>query len=75
MNKIIIPGEYMLAMKPWQSTTYRVEVWLSENGWPFRNYDLTNQTERLSTRLDRNKLKITHLPDRSVEVIYYGQFV
>lgn len=75
MNKIIVPAEHMMAIKPWQTAQYRIESWLAENGWPFRNYDLTNQGEALSTRLDRSKLSVRYLPDQSVEVSYDGEFV
>ena len=75
MITVTIPAEHMLAIKPWQTVQYRIESWLAENGWPFRNNDLTNQCEALSTRLDRSKLSVRHLPDRSVEVIYDGEFV
>ena len=75
MNKIIVPAEHMRAIKPWQTIQYRIESWLSQNAWPFRNYDLTNQGEALSTSLDRSKLSIRHFRDQSVEVSYDGEFV
>lgn len=75
MKTVTIPSEHMLAIKPWQTVQYRIESWLAENGWPFRNNDLTNQCEALSTTLNRAKLTIKHLPDRSVEVSYAGKFV
>ena len=75
MNKIIVPAEHMRAIKPWQTIQYRIESWLAQNGWPFRNYDLTNRGEALSTSLDRSKLSIRHFPDQSVEVRYDGEFV
>lgn len=75
MNKIIVPAEHMRAIKPWQTEVYRIESWLAEKGWPFRNNELTNQCERLSTPLDRSKLSFKYFPDRSVEVSYDGEFV
>lgn len=75
MNKIIVPAEHMRAIKPWQTELYRIESWLAANDWPFRNNDLTNQCEALSTRLDRSKLSVRHFPDQSVEVSYDGEFV
>lgn len=75
MNKIIVPAEHMRAIKPWQTEVYRIESWLAEKGWPFRNNELTNQCERLSTPLDRSKLSFKYFPDQSVEVSYDGEFV
>lgn len=75
MNKITVPAEHMHSIKPWQTELYRIESWLAANGWPFRNNDLTNQSERLSTPLDRSKLTFKHFPDQSVEVTYDGEFV
>jgi len=66
----LIPAEHMTAIKPWQSEQYRIESWLAAHGWPFINYDLTNQTEPLTTRLDRSRLVVSHLSDGSVEVVY-----
>lgn len=70
-----VPAEHMRSIKPWQTVQYRIESWLAQNGWPFRNYDLTNQGEALSTSLDRSKLSVRHFPDQSVEVTYDGEFV
>ena len=75
MRTVTVPAEHMRAIKPWQTAQYRIESWLAQNGWPFRNYDLTNQGEALSTSLDRTKLSVRHLPDQSVEVSYDGEFV
>lgn len=75
MRTVTVPAEHMRAIKPWQTTQYRIESWLAQNGWPFRNYDLTNRGEALSTSLDRSKLSVRHFPDQSVEVSYDGEFV
>lgn len=75
MRTVTIPAEHMRAIKPWQTVQYRIESWLAENGWPFRNNDLTNQCEALSTCLDRSKLSVRHFPDQSVEVSYDGELV
>ena len=75
MKTVIIPAEHMRSIKPWQTELYRIESWLAANGWPFRNNDLTNQSERLSTPLNRSKLTFKHFPDQSVEVTYDGEFV
>jgi len=70
MKSSIIPAEHITGIKPWQSMVYRIESWLAANGWPFYNYELTNQTEPLSTTLDRTKLSVVHQPDGSVVVSY-----
>ena len=75
MNKNTVPSEHMRGIKPWQTELYRIESWLAANGWPFRNNDLTNQSERLSTQLDRSKLTFKDFHDQSVEVSDDGEFV
>lgn len=75
MRTVTVPAEHMRAIKPWQTEVYRIESWLAEKGWPFRNNELTNQCERLSTPLDRSKLSFKYFPDQSVEVSYDGEFV
>lgn len=75
MKTVTIPGEHLRGIKPWQTEVYRIESWLAANGWPFRNNELTNQCERLSTPLDRSKLTFKRFPDQSVEVSYDGEFV
>lgn len=75
MRTVTVPAEHMRAIKPWQTEVYRIESWLAEKGWPFRNNELTNQCERLSTPLDRSKLSFKYFPDQSVEVSCDGEFV
>lgn len=74
-HEIVVPSEVMLSVKPWQTEVYRIEAYLAEQGWPFHNSDVTNQSERLSTTLDRTKLKFEHQPDRSVKVTYEGKII